>query len=86
MLSAEAGATFPFSGDRYGESRNKKQIAAVEEHPTETVAAVEAKVDILDDYDFSTLDDHTVAALYEEMAQEDLLYEDQYEEDFLEGQ
>ena len=86
MLSAEAGATFPFNGDRYRDPRNKKQVTTLEENPAEVVAAVEGETDILDDYDFSTLDDHTVAALYEEIIQDDPLYEDAPDEDFPEGQ
>ena len=86
MMSAEAGANYPFNGDRYGEPKMRKQVAAVEEYPAEAVATVEAESDILDDYDFSTLDDQTIAALYEEISQEDPLPENGYEEDFPEGQ
>ena len=86
MMSAEAGATYPFNGDRYGSGKPRKQVAAVEEYPTEAVAAVEEEADILDGCDFSTLDDQTIAALYEDIASEDPLYEDPYEEDFPEGQ
>ena len=85
MMSAEAGANYPFNGDRYGEPKTRKQIAAVEEYPAEAIATVEAESDILDDYDFSTLDDQTIAALYEEIGQEDPLPEDNCEEDFPEG-
>ena len=58
----------------------------MEEYPADAVATVEAEADILDECDFSTLDDHTIAALYEEIMQEDPLYEENYEEDFPEGQ
>ena len=85
-MSAEAGANYPFNGDRYGEHKLKKQVAAVEEYPAEAVATVEAESDILDEYDFSTLDEQTIAALYEEVIQEEPLQEDGYEEDFPEGQ
>ena len=86
MMSAEAGAMFPYNSDRYGDARTKKQVAAVEECPAEAVAAVEAESDLLDEYDFSTLDDQTIAALYEEVILEDPLHEDHCEEDFPEGQ
>ena len=84
MLSAEAGTTFPYNGDRYGKVRSSRQVAAIEDYPEETVAAMEAEADILDGCDFSTLDDQTIAALYEDIAQEDPLYP--YEEDFPHGQ
>ena len=86
MHSAEAGAAYPFSGDRYRDPRTRKQVATLEENPSEVVAAVEAETDILDECDFSTLDDQTIAALYEDIIKDDPLYEDALEEDFPEGQ
>ena len=86
MLSAEAGATFPYNSYRYGDHKPRRQIATVEEYPTEAVATVEGEADILDECDFSTLDEHTIAALYEEMVQDDLALGENYEEDFPDGQ
>ena len=86
MMSAEAGAMYPFNGDRYGRGKPRKQVATLEEHPEEVVAAMEEETDIMDGCDFSTMDDQTIAALYEEIATEDSFFEDPQEEDFLEGQ
>ena len=87
MTSAEAQA-FPGISGRYGGARQRGQVAALEEEecPEETVAALEANMDIFDTYDFSAVDDQTIAALYEEMADEDPLAAVADEEDFPEGQ
>ena len=87
MASAEARA-FPSISGRYGDSRPRRQVATLEEeeNPEEAVAALEADTDILDTCDFSTIDDHTIAALYEEMSAEDPLTEFVDEADFPEGQ
>ena len=86
MLSPEAGATFPYNNDRYGDQRPRRQVTAVEEAPGEVVATVEGEADILDECDFSTLDEPTIAALYEEMVQDDLALGENFEEDFPDGQ
>ena len=86
MTSAEA-REFPGISGRYGETRPRRQVAALEEEcPEEAVAALEADTDILDTCDFSAVDDQTIAALYEEMAAEGPLTDFADEEDFPEGQ
>ena len=87
MMSAEA-RDFPSLRNRYGEARPRRQVAAIDEEecPEEFVAALDADTDILDTYDFSAVDDPTIAALYEEMASEDPLTDFAEEEDFPEGQ
>ena len=87
MMSAEA-RDFPGLRSRYGESRPRRQVAAIEEEECqeETVAALDANADIMDEYDFSAIDDQTIAALYEEMASEDPLTNFTEEEDFSGGQ
>ena len=86
MTSAEA-RDFPSINDRYGRAKPRRQVAALEEEcQEEAVAILEADTDILDTCDFSTVDDQTIAALYEEMASEDPLTNFVDEEDFSEGQ
>ena len=86
MASAEA-RDFPSLSSRYGGTRPRRRVATIEEEcPEEAVAALEADADILDTYDFSTVDDQTIAALYEEMAAEDSSANFAEEEDFPEGQ
>ena len=87
MMSAEA-RDFPGLRSRYGEARPRRQVAAIEEEECqeETVAALDVNTDILDEYDFSAIDDQTIAALYEEMASEDPLTNFTEEEDFSGGQ
>ena len=86
MTSAEA-RDFPSIYNQYGAPRPRRHVAALEEEdPEEAVATLEADTDILDTYDLSTLDDQTIAALYEEMAAEDHLPDHAGEEDFPEGQ
>ena len=83
LTSAEA-RDFSLPNHRQWESKPRRQVAAIEEeYPEEAVAALETDEDVLDTCDFSALDDNTIAALYEEMAAEGPLYED---EDFPEGQ
>ena len=86
MTSAEA-RDFPSINDRYGRAPPRRQVAAIEgEGQEEAVATLEADDDILDTCDFSTVDDQTIAALYEEMAAEDPHAHFVEEEDFSEGQ
>ena len=86
MTSAEA-RDFPGINDRYKRAPPRRQVATIEEEsPEETVATLEADDDIFDTCDFSTVDDQTIAALYEEMAAEDPPAQFAEEEDFSEGQ
>ena len=91
MASAEAQA-FPGIRNRFGPARPRRQVATIEEgeaeSPEEIVANLEAHTDtdILDSYDFSAVDDQTIAALYEEMAEDDALTPFIEEGDFPEGQ
>ena len=72
--SAEARQTLPFVTDGYG----KGQVAAISEEGEEDQ-------DVLGDVDWATLDEPTVAALYNEFVEEPLPEEEE-EEDFPEGQ
>ena len=72
-FSAEAHQTLPYVSDGYARGR----VAAIED-PIEDI-------DPQDEMDFTTLDDQTIAALYEGLADEPPEEEVQEEEDFLEG-
>ena len=74
---AEASQTFPVVNESYGKGR----VAAINDE-TAPVDNPEDQ-DLLADVDLTTLDEATVAALYEELQQPDL---DDADSDFLEGQ
>ena len=77
MKLAEASQTFPIVNESYGQGR----VTAIEEDST-TVDNPEDQ-DLLAGVDLTTLDEATVAALYEELQQPDL---DDDDSDFPEGQ
>ena len=72
-FSAEARQTLPFVTDEYA----RGQVATIDNADEET--------DPLEDVDLTTLDDQTIAALYEGLADEPPEEDDQEEEDFSTG-
>ena len=72
-FSAEANQTFPYVSDGYHRGR----VAAIDE--------AEEDHDPQDEMDFTTLDDQTIAALYEGLVDEPSEEEAPEEEDFPEG-
>ena len=71
----------------YGVNHVPRRIAAIEEKPEdEELPQVSESTDILDEVDFNSLDEATIAALYEEVR--DIPIEDPTQEgqDFPDGQ
>ena len=77
MKFAEASQTFPVVNESYGRGK----VAAINDEAAP--ADNPEDQDLLADVDLTTLDEATVAALYEELQQPDL---DDVDSDFPEGQ
>ena len=84
---AEAKFTPPVVTEGYGANQLPRQISTIEErHEEEELPQVGDSTDILDDLDFNTLDEATIAALYEEIKDIPMETPTDSRQDFPEGQ
>ena len=71
----------------YGGHPSSRRVSTIEEHQEEEeLPQVGESLDVLDELDFNTLDEATIAALYEEIRDIPIEMPRQEESDFPEGQ
>ena len=84
-----SGTSFtpPVVTEGYGANQLPRQIAAIEEHQEEEeLPQVDDSNDVLDEMDFNTMDEATIAALYEEIRDIPIELPVEERQDFPEGQ
>ena len=86
-VPADAKSVPPTTTEGYGAHQPSRRISTIEEHQDEEeLPQVGESLDVLDELDFNTLDEATIAALYEEIRDIPIEMPRQEESDFPEGQ